>query len=172
MEIKLSDVLFVGDTLRKMNAEINAALVEIGKVPVGSVPQDVAIALLNMQKVYDQARANYVTVYRTIWGSVPTGLGALFILGGVVLDAWLWLAAAFGVAGLIWKYERDLNAALQGWRERQRLQAIQSLPPAERAAALQQMPAPGQETLGAWLQQNALYVGAGVLVLVFILSRR
>lgn len=188
VELNLANILNYGDQLRAVNAEIKNTLAEVGRQPLGATPYEVAAALHNLQRRYNEARELYTTIYRAVYGAVPSGLGVLN-LAAVPLAAWVSLVLAMGVLYTMLKALRD---AIQKWREGQagslqqsKMAVLQSnldtaLASGDTAAAAfyrnqlaeltQQQPFPSD--FGAWLQANALYVGAGVLVLVFLLSGR
>jgi hypothetical protein len=186
--IEAGDILNVGDKLRAINAEIKAGLQLAAGKPV---PLEVATALNALQRQYEQARGLYTDVYRAAYGQVPTGLGAIALLGAP-LAAWITLVAWLAVGGVLWQLSKALREAIQKWREGQAMAGQQS-----RIAVLQenirqadaagdaasaaryrdelarvagQGPLPSD--IGAWLQENILYVAVGVLGLVLVLGRR
>jgi len=188
VELSLANILNYGDQLRSVNAEIKTVLQEIGRQPVGSTPYGVATALHNLQTKYNEARELYTTIYRAVYGEVPSGLG-VFPLAAVPLAAWVSLVVAMGV---LYTYINVLKDLVQAWRE-QRSGSLQQSKTAvlqanlnraessgdasavafyrQQLAATTQQPAIPSD-LVAWVQSNALYVGAGFLVLMFLLSKK
>ena len=120
-EIEQSELDFVGNQLRSINQEIKVAFAEMaGK----QVPADVARAVHNAQLAYDQGREAYTTVYRAIWGSVPTGLtgaglGIALPVGIAAWGVWQWLIGALAIGGLIYTAMATMRDVVRIWRERQ-----------------------------------------------------
>lgn len=184
--IEPADLLNVGSKLRAINGEIKTALQEMaGK----KVPVEVAVALHELQREYDKARELYTTVYRSVHGEVPTGLGVIALFGAP-LAAWMSLVVMLAAGGLLYRLVGTLREVLRGWRERQagELQA-------EKLATLQenirQAEASG-DTAGvefyrgqlatvlrqpitiepdAAISPTLLYLAAGALVLVLVMKR-
>ncbi len=182
--IETADVLDVGKKLRAVNAEIKAALQEMsGK----KVPVDVAVALHELQKKYSEARELYTTVYRAVYGEVPTGLGVVALLGAP-LWAWLTLVGMLSAAGIFVSLSHTLRVAMRAWRQGSELQTEkisviqENLRQAEASGdtagvtfyreqlseVLQQPITPG--ILGI-IPQSLVLVAAGALVLVLVMKR-
>jgi hypothetical protein len=186
--IEIADVMNVGKGLQAINAQIKDALASFAAAPP---TPEAARALNDLQREYEKYRELYTTVYRTVTGEVPTGLGAFFLLGAPLV-AWQALVVALAVGGILYKLSGALRDAIAAWRERQanaaqaaKIAALQrgidqataagDKPTADayrvELANVLRQPSFGSQDFGTWLQQNWVYVGLGALAFVIVLRR-
>jgi len=180
-----SDLDFVGNQLRAVNADLKWMLQTIGQQPVGSVPLEVAQAVQNLNAEYNRYREVYEYVYRATWGTTPTGLGALGIVVPVALLALLaWLKSGLVIGGAVIAALTLALRGMDGWiatmnarRAEAQAVAIESVPPSQRGGAVGSIFGTGLPEAGLLDQladvfkESGVWAAAAVLGLVILLRR-